>query len=157
MMGDGPTPHPQPGFVTARVSRLLKKHPKPHHQEQNASRTINFRHNLKKAIKIVQTPPQNGKQSLTKENLPVDTARQEEKRKAATIMEEPSGGLHEKEKHGRRYGRSQTFLAFISGQAALSCIDPNNNNNNNNKFNKWRPIWLVQYSTSCLHNPQIVN
>ena len=40
-------------------------------------------------------------QSLAKDDLPVDTARKEEKRKTATIMEEPSDGLHEKQKHGR--------------------------------------------------------
>ena len=39
---------------------------------------------------------------LRMEDLPVDTARQE-KRKIATIMEEPSDGLHEKQKHRRRY------------------------------------------------------
>jgi len=33
----------------------------------------------------------------------VDTALREEKRKTATIMEEPSDGLHEKQTHGRRY------------------------------------------------------
>ena len=42
-------------------------------------------------------------ESLVKEDLPVDTARQEEKRKTTTIMKEPSDGLHEKQKHGRRY------------------------------------------------------
>ena len=31
---------------------------------------------------------------LAKEDLPVNTARQEEKRKTATIMEEPDDGLH---------------------------------------------------------------
>ena len=36
--------------------------------------------------------------------LPVVTARQEEKGKTATIMEETSDGLHEKQKHGTRYG-----------------------------------------------------
>ena len=46
-------------------------------------------------------PPYNGRQSLAKENLPVDTARQEKKRKTATIMEEPSDGLYEKQKSGR--------------------------------------------------------
>jgi hypothetical protein len=42
---------------------------------------------------------------MAKEDLPVVTARQEKKRKIATIMEEPSEGLHEKQKHGRRWGR----------------------------------------------------
>ena len=41
-------------------------------------------------------------------------------------MEEPSDGLHEKQKHGR-YGRSYTSLAFGSGCKALGSIDPNNN------------------------------
>ena len=50
---------------------------------------------------MVLTPPQNGRQLLA-EDLPVDTARQGEKWKTATIMEEPSDGLHEKQKHGRR-------------------------------------------------------
>jgi len=35
----------------------------------------------------------------------VDTARWKEKRKTTTIMEEPSDGLHDRQKHGRRYGR----------------------------------------------------
>ena len=48
---------------------------------------------------MVWTPPYNGRYSLAKEDLPVDTARQKEKRKTATIMEEPSDGLHEKQKH----------------------------------------------------------
>ena len=39
-------------------------------------------------------------------------------------MEEPNDGLHEKQKHGRRYGRRYTFLAFGSGWTALGCIDP---------------------------------
>ena len=38
------------------------------------------------------------------EYLSVNTIRQEEKRKTATIMKEPSDGFHEKKKH-RRYGR----------------------------------------------------
>ena len=76
---------------------------------------------------MVWTPLQNGRQSLAKEDLPVDTARQEEKRKTATIMEEPSDGLHEKQKPGRRYGRGQTSLAFGSGWT--DCTDPNNNKN----------------------------
>ena len=41
----------------------------------------------------------------SEKDLPMDTAQKEEKRKAATIMEEPTEGLHEKQKHGRRYGR----------------------------------------------------
>ena len=81
---------------------------------------------------MVWTPPQNGRQSLAKSNLTVDTARQEKKRKTATIMEEPSDGLHEKKKLGRRYGRGQTSLAFGSIWTAFGCIDPNNNNNNDN-------------------------
>ena len=39
---------------------------------------------------------------IVEEGLPVDTAWQEEKRKTATVMEEPIGRLHEKQKHGRR-------------------------------------------------------
>ena len=46
---------------------------------------------------------------------------QEEMRKIATIMEEPSEVLHEKKKHGRRYGGR---LAFGSGWTAFGCIDP---------------------------------
>ena len=45
---------------------------------------------------------------LKKINLPVDTARQE-KRKNATIMEEPSDGVHENQKHGISYGRRLIF------------------------------------------------
>ena len=41
-----------------------------------------------KPIAVVWTPPQNERQSLAKEDLIVDTARQEEKRKTATIMVE---------------------------------------------------------------------
>ena len=52
-------------------------------------------------------------------------------------MEEGSDGLHEKQKHGRRHGRTQISLAFESGWTTLGCIDPNiiNNNNNNNNNN----------------------
>ena len=35
-----------------------------------------------------------------------------QKRKNATIIKEPSDELHKKQKHGRRYGRRQTSLAF---------------------------------------------
>ena len=84
---------------------------------------------------MVWAPPQSGIQSLVKEDLSVDPARQEEKRKTAAIMEEPSDGLHEKQKRGRRYGKGQTSLAFGSGWTALGCIDPINNNNNNNNNN----------------------
>ena len=73
---------------------------------------------------MVWIPAQNGRQSLAEDNLPVDTVRQE-KRKIATIIER-SDGLHEK-KHGRRYDRRQTSLAFQNGQTALSCIYYNNN------------------------------
>ena len=44
------------------------------------------------------------------------------------IMEEPSDGLDEKQKYGRRYGKRQTSWAFGSGWTALGCIDTNNNN-----------------------------
>ena len=46
---------------------------------------------------MVWTPPQNGRQSLAKEDLPVNIARKEKKRKTATIMEEPGDGLHEEQ------------------------------------------------------------
>ena len=72
---------------------------------------------------MVWTPHQNGRQSLAKEDLPVYTSRQEEKRKTATIMEEPSDGFYEKQKHGTRYGRRQTSLAFGSRWTALGFID----------------------------------
>ena len=47
-------------------------------------------------------------------------------------MEEPTAGiattytkiLDEEQKHGRRYGRRSTSLAFGSGWTALGCIDP---------------------------------
>ena len=72
---------------------------------------------------MVWKPPQNGRQSLAKEGLPVDTARQEEKKKTATIMEAPGDGIHEEQKHGRGHGRRQTSLAFGSGWTAFGCID----------------------------------
>ena len=43
---------------------------------------------------------ENGQRKFT-----VDTAQWEQKRKTATIMEEPNDGLHEKQKPGRRYGK----------------------------------------------------
>ena len=58
---------------------------------------------------MVWTPAQNGRQSLDEGDLPVDTARQKEKRKTATIMEESSDEMHEKLKHGR----SQTDLFSV--------------------------------------------
>ena len=61
-----------------------------------------------------------------KEDLIVDTARQE-KRKTATIMEEPSDGLHEKQKHGKSYGIGLTYSTFGSGWTVFGCIDPNPN------------------------------
>ena len=64
---------------------------------------------------MVWTPPQNGRQSFTKDDLPADTARQEDKRKTETVMEEPSDGLYEKQKYGRRL----TYLVFGSGWTAL--------------------------------------
>ena len=39
-------------------------------------------------------------------------------------QEGPSVGLRKKQKHGRRYGRRWTTLAFGSGWTALDCIDP---------------------------------
>ena len=73
---------------------------------------------------MVWTPSQNGRQSLAEEDLPVDTARQENKRKNATIMEEPGDGLREEQRHGRGYGGEQTSLAFGSGWTVLGCVDP---------------------------------
>ena len=46
--------------------------------------------------------PQNGRQSLAKKDLLLDTARQEEETKTATIMEEPCDGLREKQKQERK-------------------------------------------------------
>ena len=105
------------------LSQSVQVTKNPHHQEQNACRTINFRQNSNTAIEMVWTPPQNGGQSLAKD-LPVDTAQQEKKRKTATIKEEPSDRLHEKQKHRRRYGRRQTSLAFGNGQTVHGCIAP---------------------------------
>ena len=76
---------------------------------------------------MIWTLPQNGRQSLAEKDLPVDIAWQEEKWKTATIMEEPSDGIHEKQKYGIKYDRKQTSLAFGSGWTALGCIDPNDN------------------------------
>ena len=42
----------------------------------------------------------------------------------------PSDGLIEKQKHGRRHSRRQTYLAFVSGWTAFGCINPNNKNKN---------------------------
>ena len=72
---------------------------------------------------MVRTSPQNGRQTLAEEDLPVDTARQEKKRKTATIMEEPGDGLHEEQRHGRGYSGEQTSLAFGSGWTALGCVE----------------------------------
>ena len=63
---------------------------------------------------------------LAKDDLPVNAAWKEEKRKTTTIMEEPSDELHDKQKHERRYGRR--FMAFGSELTALGCIEPNHNN-----------------------------
>ena len=60
---------------------------------------------------------------MAEEDLPVDTARYEKKRKPTTLMEGPGDGLHEEQRHGR-YGRRKTSLAFGSGWTALGCIDP---------------------------------
>ena len=49
-------------------------------------------------------------------------------------MEQPSDGLHDKQKHGIRY----TSFAFGNGEMVLSCIDPDNNNN---LFGKYNGIW----------------
>ena len=46
-------------------------------------------------------------------------------------MEKPSERLPEKQKHGRRYGRGYTSLAFGSGWTALGCIVPQKIQNGN--------------------------
>ena len=46
--------------------------------------------------------PWNVRYLLTKENLPLETARYEEIRKTATIIGEPSSRIDKKEKPGRR-------------------------------------------------------
>ena len=51
------------------------------HKILYVSRTINFRQNSKKAIEMKWTPLQNEGQSLGEEELPVDTAMYEEKKK----------------------------------------------------------------------------
>ena len=57
------------------------------------------------------------------EDLPVDAARQDAKRKTLTVMEQTSDGLSEEKNHDRR----QTSLMLGNGQAATSYINPNNN------------------------------
>ena len=52
-------------------------------------------------------------------DFPVNATRQEEKRKTATIMEEPSDKLHEKQKHGR----NDIFGTW-------ECLDPDDYNIN---------------------------
>jgi hypothetical protein len=42
---------------------------------------------------------------LVEEDLPMDTEWLEEKRNTATIMEDPSDGLHEQQNQGRSYSR----------------------------------------------------
>ena len=61
-------------------------------------------------------------------------------------MQEPSDWLYEKLKHGRRYGRRLTFLAFGNEWTVLGCIDSNNNyyiNNNNNNNNNNDNIIII--------------
>ena len=65
-------------------------------------------------------------------------------------MEEPSDGLHEKQKHGRRCCRKQTYLAFGSGWTALGCIDNNNNSNNNNSNNNNYYYYYYYYRQRCV-------
>ena len=55
--------------------------------------------NSKKAIEMEWTA-QNEGQLMAKEDLPLNTSRQEEKRKTTTIIEERSDRLHQKLKHG---------------------------------------------------------
>ena len=47
----------------------------------------------------------------------VDNAWQEEKRKTATIMEEPCDEFREKQTHGGSYVRRQTHWTFGNGQS----------------------------------------
>ena len=59
---------------------------------------------------MVWAPLYNELYSLA-EDLSVNTGCEEgEKKKTATIMEDPSDRLFEKQKHGRRYGRKYRYL-----------------------------------------------
>ena len=69
---------------------------------------------------MVWAPPKNGRQLFAEDDLTMDNGQQEEKRKTVTIMKSSSDGLHENQKHGRRYGRRQTYLAFENGQTTLT-------------------------------------
>ena len=42
-----------------------------------------------------------------------DLPQWEEKRKTPNIMEEPSDGLQEKQKHGRSYGTDKNLVLFV--------------------------------------------
>ena len=57
---------------------------------------------------------------MVKEDLPGDTAQLEENRKTTTIMEEPSDGLHEKQKIWPRID-----IIGVWERMALDCIDHN--------------------------------
>ena len=76
---------------------------------------------------MVWTPPYNGRQQMAEEALPVDTT-QEERRKAITIKEEPSDGLHEKQKHERNARRFFGVWECIDG-SKFTDDDENDNNN----------------------------
>ena len=74
---------------------------------------------------MVWTASQNRRQMLVKEDLPVDTAWQEEKRKTATVMEEPSVRLHENQIQEEVMVKDRQV--YLGMDMALSCVDPNNN------------------------------
>ena len=64
---------------------------------------------------MVWTPPSNGRHSLIEEHLPVDTAREEEKRKTVITVEEPSDLPQDMQKLGRSYGRRYMAFEKIEG------------------------------------------
>ena len=70
---------------------------------------------------MVWTPPQNRRQLSAKDDLSMDTARQEEKRKTATIMEEPSDFM--RSRNMEEDMAEDRRLAFGSGWTTLGCID----------------------------------
>ena len=91
---------------------------------------------LQNNIFFEMTPPLNGRQSLAEEDLTEDTARQVEKGKTATIMDERSDGL-EAEICKKIWQKIDIFgvWKWLDG-TIRSCIDDDddNNNNNNNLF-----------------------
>ena len=57
-------------------------------------------------------------------------------RKTAPIIEEPSNGVHEQQKHGTRHGRR--YLRLLRTDTRLPTVQIsilNNNNSNNNNIN----------------------